>query len=309
MVGTAEKARGAVAAEVVPQGPFSLAATERFLTGWAGTASGAETPAGHVHLAFVPDGGQQAAGVCLRQPGGLDTPVEVTVTGAADPQAALVQAVRAVSLDVDGRGWPPVGERDPVLGDLQQRHHWLRPVGFWSPFEAGAWLLIGHRIRMTQAAAVKARMGAELGEQVEVCGQALHAFPAPSVVAGLTDVRGLPERKVASLRALGAAASDGRLDGDRLRSLPEAEVLADLQQLPGVGPFTAEGILIRGAMAPDVLSLHEPRLPHAVALAYALDADPGPDALLARAQEWSPYRSWATVLLRVALEDRLRTDA
>jgi DNA-3-methyladenine glycosylase II len=50
-----------------------------------------------------------------------------------------------------------VGERDPVVGEVQHRYPGLRPVGFWSPYEAAAWTIIGHRIRITQAAAIKGR--------------------------------------------------------------------------------------------------------------------------------------------------------
>ena len=53
--------------ELVPRGPFSLAAGRAFLEGFAPAAyRGAEE--GHLHLAFVPDGEEAAGGVCLRQP-------------------------------------------------------------------------------------------------------------------------------------------------------------------------------------------------------------------------------------------------
>jgi hypothetical protein len=51
------------------------------------------------------------------------------------------QVARILSLDVDGTGFPEVGRRDPVVGGLQARWPGLRPVGFFSPYEAGAWAL------------------------------------------------------------------------------------------------------------------------------------------------------------------------
>jgi hypothetical protein len=84
--------------ELAPEGPFSLAASRAFLEGFAPAAyRGSEE--GHLHLAFVPDGEEAAAGVCLRQPDGV---VVGEVFGEADPEAARDQVRRMLSLDVDG---------------------------------------------------------------------------------------------------------------------------------------------------------------------------------------------------------------
>ena len=147
--------------ELVPRGPFSLDASAAFLEGFSPAAHRAADEGGHLHLAFVPDGEEAAAGVCLRQPDGA---VVGEVFGAPDPGAVREQVRRILSLDVDGSAFPEVGRRDRVVGGLQRRWPGLRPVGFFSPYEAAAWALIGHRIRIVQAARVKERMAAELGQ-------------------------------------------------------------------------------------------------------------------------------------------------
>jgi DNA-3-methyladenine glycosylase II len=287
--------------DLVPIGPFSLAASAAFLEGFSPAAyRGAEV--GHLHLAFVPDGEEVAAGVCLRQPEGADGVVAGEVFGDADPEAVRDQVARILSLDVDGSGFPDVGRRDPVVGGLQARWPGLRPVGFCSPYEAAAWALIGHRIQMVQAARIKQRMAEELGEAVDVHGDQRHAFPGPARLAGLDGFRGLFARKVENLRALGEAAMEGRLDGAWLRELPRDQALKELKQLPGIGPFSAELVLLRGAADPDHLPLHEPRLCRGAAIAYDLDEPPDREWLEERAAAWRPYRTWVVLLLRVLLE-------
>ena len=59
------------------------------------------------------------------------------------------------ALDVDGTGFAALGERDRVVRALQRRFPGLRPVLFYTPYEAAAWAIIGQRIRMTQAATIK----------------------------------------------------------------------------------------------------------------------------------------------------------
>jgi DNA-3-methyladenine glycosylase II len=284
--------------ELVPRGPFSLAAGAAFLEGFSPAAyRGAE--AGHLHLAFVPDGEAAAAGVCLRQPDGA---VVGEVFGEADPDAAADQVARILSLDVDGSGFPEVGRRDPVVGKLQGRWPGLRPVGFCSPYEAAAWALICHRIRMVQAARIKARMAEALGQAVDVHGDVRHAFPSPARLAALDGFPGLYWRKVENLRSLGEAAAVGLLDGARLRELPRSEALAELKRLPGIGDFSAELVLLRGAADPDHLPLHEPRLCRGAAIAYDLEEPPDRAWLEERSQAWRPYRTWVVLLLRVLLE-------
>ena len=243
-----------------------------------------------VGASVVQDGDELVASVVADGPAG-GFPVD----------AARGQLARIFSLDVDGSGFAAIGARDPVLGRLQERYEGLRPVCFWSAYEAAAWAVIGHRIRMSQAAGIKARLSAELGTRVDVGGQPVDAFPAPAVLRELDSFAGLSGRKPEYLRALATAALDGRLDSARLRSLPREQAVAELCELPGIGPFSAELVLLRGAGDPDHFSLHEPRLGRAVGLAYGVE--PTVQRLSEISAGWAPYRTWASVLLRVWWEE------
>ena len=145
--------------ELRPVGPYSLAESVRFLEGFAPAAYEGHAE-GHLHLAFVADGGEDVAGVCVREKDGV---IVGDVSGDAGVEVVKGQVGRILSLDVDGSGFPEVGRRDPVVGALQARYPGLRPVCFHSPYEAAAWALIGQRIRIVQAAGIKNRMAEELG--------------------------------------------------------------------------------------------------------------------------------------------------
>jgi DNA-3-methyladenine glycosylase II len=289
---------------LVPRGAFSLAASIRFLEGFTPAAYAGSADA-VLELAFPVEGTWRTAGVRVRQDPAAVT-AEVVSPGelAAELAAAVrAQVERILSLDVDGSGFPAVGERDPVVGEAQRRYPGLRPVGFWSPYEAGAWTIIGHRIRITQAAAIKARIAERLGEPVSFGGRVVHAFPSPQRLAELDTFPGLAGRKPEWLRSLAQAALDGQLDAARLRAMPQEEAMADLKKLPGIGDFSAGLILLRGAGDPDALSGQEPRLARAVALAYGLPGPATPEQLRQISENWRPYRTWVTVLMRTKLED------
>ena len=291
-----------MAATVVEvRGAFSLPRARAFLDGFAPLGLGPDDPPDRLRLAFVPDGGTTAAGACVYETDGAIA-IEPSAAG-GDEGAVVRQAARMLSLDVDARGYAEIGERDPAIGALQRRHEGFRPVAFTSPFEAGAWFLLSHRVRMAQAVAVKRRLTDELGEEVEVDGVRRRAFPPPERIAGLEAFGRVPERKVANLRALARAALEGRLHGDRLRAMDPDEALAELQTLPGVGPFTAQGILVRGANAPDALALDVPRLGAEVAHVLGLDAPPDRARLVAISDGWRPFRAWVQVLLHIGMRE------
>ncbi|MCO6004351.1 hypothetical protein NE236_05095 [Actinoallomurus purpureus] len=275
-------------------GPFALAASVRFLEGF--TPAGRPDAGRHrgtLALAFPAAPSWRPVGVRLRQEG--DTVLAEIDAHPDDVGPAAEHARRILSLDVDGTGFASID--DPHVAALRQRYPGLRPVLFHSPYEAACWSVIGHRIRIIQAAAIKQRMAERLGDDVG----GLASFPAPERLLAVTDVPGLPPVKIERLHGIARAALDGDLDADRLRSMEIARALVELQKIPGIGLFSAELILIRGAGHPDVFPASERRLHDEMAHEYGLH-DPSPARLAAIAEAWRPYRSWVALLLRARRE-------
>lgn len=285
---------------ITAKGPFSLEASTRFLDGFT-PAGYEERASGHLHIAFPVEGSWETVGACVRQTG---TSVVADVFGSEDRAPIRAQIARIFSLDADGSGFAAVGRRDPIVAQLQRSFPGLRPVLFWSAYEAAAWTIIGHRIRMAQAAGIKQRMAEQRGGSIEVHGERLHAFPAPQTLVSMRSFRGLFGRKVEYLNAVGRAALDGTLDARRLRSVPRGDALEELSRLPGIGEFSSELILVRGAGDPDHFPRHERRLQGAMADAYGLGPDPAIEQLVEIAEAWRPYRSWVSLLLRAGLQTR-----
>jgi DNA-3-methyladenine glycosylase II len=280
-----------------PLGPFSLEAAARFWGGFTPAAHTGLDRAGHLHMAFPVEGTWSPVGICLRQRG---SDVTADVFGAAETETEVIhrQTARILSLDVDGRGLADVGSRDSVAARLLERFPGLRPVCFYSPYEAAVWAIISHRIQMRQAAAIKARLAEAYGEVVILHGEPLRAFPSPRALLESKELPGLFGRKPAQLAAIASAALAGDLDATKLRAVSDAEALASLQTLPGIGPFSSELILLRGAGHPDYLTQLEPRFRRAVRAAYALDHEPTDADLERISNAWRPYRTWITFLLR-----------
>src|SRR5690242_8590872 len=120
---------------IVPRGPFSLAEAAAFGFGQRDASAREDV----MRLAFCLDGYDTQVGVELRQDdegvvlGSVQGPDDI------DPDAVRDQVARVLSLDHDGAEFTRIGERDPVIGRLQQIAPGLRPPLFYSPYEAAAW--------------------------------------------------------------------------------------------------------------------------------------------------------------------------
>jgi DNA-3-methyladenine glycosylase II len=279
-----------------PRGPFSLAAAARFQETFPAFAG---TPGDEVvfDLAFPADGSWTTVGARVTE----DLSVHVVANPGGLPDEEIrTQVERILSLDVDGTGFAEVGVRDPVVSDLQRQFPGLRPVLFPSAYEAAAWALIGHRISMAQGATLRRRLSEELGDRVVIGGRTVVTFPAPDRLARLEPMPGMTIRKVANLRALGEAAIEGEVDVDVLRGMPVEEAVRHLTKLPGIGPFSAELTLIRGAGVVDLFPRETPRLHRAMAELYDLGPEPPLARLEAIARGWQPFRGWVAFLVRNA---------
>jgi len=261
--------RHEVKAEVL--GPWSLATSKAFWEGFVPAALTSHGPSQQLRSVFCVERDWSRAEVQVTQDGRT---ARVVVTGGGDLEAAAAQACRFLSLDVDARGWPHVGRRDPVIADAQQQLPGLRPCGFHSPYEAAAWSVLSQRIRIVQAARLRDDLVHRHGED--------GAFPAPQVLRDLD--LDLPGRKAEYLHAVAEAALEGRLDGAALRSVDPDQAVRVVQEVKGLGPFAAELVVVRGANAPDALPRHERRLEAEVAERY------GPDRTLTKVSTtWRPF--------------------
>ncbi len=287
--------------EIQPQGPFSLKAAQDFAGGFPAGIGGGGVDELTISMSFpleTPDHKwHRSAAVELSQApdGRLIGSTDAT---AADVPYVVRQAARSLSADHDGSGWPGVGSRDPVVGRLQKTYDFLRPVCFYSAYEAATSFVIGQRSSMRQSARVKERLREEHGDRPTVRGQAYAAFPRPQRLMEVKEIWGVSPQKVEWLHGVARAALDGRLDTNELRALPHDEAHAALREIPGIGPWTAEAVLLRGCGVADEIPLNDETTARAVAALYER-----PGATYNHVEElaaaWRPYRMWAVVLLRV----------
>jgi DNA-3-methyladenine glycosylase II len=165
-------------------------------------------------------------------------------------------------------------------------------------FGALVFQVTGQQISVLAARRILAHVQSIFGGHLPSPAELLRADPDELRQAGLSG------RKVSTLRDLAERLTDGRLTMDVLAALPDDEIIAELTQITGIGPWTVQGALILALNREDVVLPGDLALRKAVRAAYQLDHLPTPDEVLAIAERWRPYRSLATSYLFRAAFDR-----
>ena len=268
---------------------------------------------GVMRMAFCRDDDQESqVGVAARQHGET---VELTVTvlpgapalDAAEFERLRGQVARVISLDSDGEAFSQLCLADPVLAGVHRRAPGFRPALFYSPYEALVWSIISARRARSQGIGLRTKLAREFGAVFGLAGIETVALPTPSQLLAVEALPGLPADRIPRLHAVAEAARDGRLGAERLRDLPPEEAMAELQQLPGIGPFYSTLVVVRACGHTDVLARGESHGRQAAGEAYGWEHEPNDAELERLAETWRPYRTWVLVMLR-ALAGREPAD-
>jgi DNA-3-methyladenine glycosylase II len=182
--------------------------------------------------------------------------------------------------------------------------------------EGAAWLA-AHDPRFADALAVvgplplRRREGGYAALLRTICSQQLSVASADAVwrrleVSGATAPERLLELDEPALRACGLsgqkiryarALAEAGIDYPALARLPEAEAIATLTAVKGVGVWTAEIYLMFSVGRADVLAAGDLALQESARLLFGLPVRPGDKALRLLAEPWSPWRAVAARIL------------
>ncbi len=113
---------------------------------------------------------------------------------------------------------------------------------------------------------------------------------------------GLSPQKISYLKDLCGKLESNKLDLEHLQSLPDDEVVRELDAVRGIGRWTAEMFLMFSLGRTDVLPVQDLGLQKAAKNLYGLNELPDRDAFEKLAEAWQPYRSIASIYLWRSVE-------
>jgi DNA-3-methyladenine glycosylase II len=199
----------------------------------------------------------------------------VAALRAADPVlAAVIDEVGA-----DGLGERRAGRPDDHYGALVRS-------------------IVGQQLSTKAARAIYGRLTDRFGGRTPTPVEVLEDDPE-----ALRAAAGLSRAKVGFLRSLAEHVLDGSLELERLDSLPDEEVIAELVAVKGLGEWTSHMFLMFHLERPDVLAVGDLGIRRAIERAYGLKELPSAAEVERIGEPWRPYRSLACRYLWRSLQN------
>ncbi len=198
---------------------------------------------GELHLVSVHDAGTvDAPDLRVMWPSGRPSPTQQRRLGAT--------LRRTLGLDQPTAAIERLALKDPCLRPLARKLRGMRPPRFPTLFEAVANVIPFQQVSLDAGAAIVARLVERFGRRLVLAGRTWFAFPAAAAigrapVAALQSI-GLSRTKALSLQELARQVVCGELTEERLAALGTDEAMRTLMELPGIGPWSAGVLLLRG---------------------------------------------------------------
>ncbi len=181
---------------------------------------------------------------------------------------------------------------DPVLRAIIDRYgpdglHERREGGQTEHYGALVRAIVGQQLSTKAAAAIYRRLTERFGGREPTPQEILADDPEELRSVGLS------RAKVVYLRSLAEHVINGSLELDRLDSLSDEEVIAELTAVKGIGAWSSHMFLMFHLDRPDVLAVGDLGIRKAMMVAYGLDSLPLAPAMEEIAAPWRPYRTLA----------------
>ena len=184
-----------------------------------------------------------------------------------------------------------LSKSDPIMRRIIRAHGpcGLEPETRRSPFQSLAQAIAHQQLNGTAANTILTRFIKLFPGR---------KFPRPEDLAGVKDeairAAGFSFAKIAALRDLAAKSLDGTVPPSRvITKLDDAEIIARLTEVRGVGQWTVEMLQIFQLGRPDVLPADDFGVRNGFRVAYGLPEMPKPKELLTHGERWRPHRTVA----------------
>lgn len=226
--------------------------------------------------------------------------LRVRVEGSRADAESLAHAVHRVrhifSLDIEAGAFQELVATDPILARLVGNDRHARPVLIADPFECLVWAIIGQQVGVGFARTLRQALVHMLGHEATFEGSRFRIMPEAQALVRVDEeaLRALhfSRAKIRYLRAAAQAVAEGALDFASLATQPCAQALAVLTRFPGIGPWTAEMVMMRGLGIRSVWPAADLGLRRALAHAQGVSGPMSEACARALAVSWSGWEAW-----------------
>jgi DNA-3-methyladenine glycosylase II len=217
----------------------------------------------------------------------------------------LVSTVRRVlGLDRDPRPFARVAERLAGARELLRPLAGMRPPTYPTLVEAFANTVAFQQLSLAAGTAIVGRLADRFGPELSIGGERRLAFPDAHVLASASlpalRATGLSRAKALTLRGAARAIDAGDLTREALDRLSTDDLTRALEALPGIGPWSARLLALRGLGRLDAFPLGDVGVARGLAPRLLWAKGPrGHETLAAELGEARGYLYFAALALRL----------
>ena len=189
-----------------------------------------------------------------------------------------------------------LSSRDPILHKVVMQNGPILLPNTDTPFRHLVRIIAGQQLSVRAAATIYGRIEEFLGNNYT---------PERVLESKDEDLRslGLSNSKVKYVKSVAEAAGVGCDNFSKFTEMSDEEVIQVLTEIKGIGVWSAHMFLMSNLKRPDVFAPGDLGLKKAMCNLYGYEMD-GPEKLWdKRAENWSPYRTLASLHLWRSLEN------
>jgi 3-methyladenine DNA glycosylase/8-oxoguanine DNA glycosylase len=205
-----------------------------------------------------------------------------------------------LDLDADVDRFRRLARRDPILGGIVRRRSGIRLPQLLDPFEGLTRAILGQQVSVAGASTMVDRLVRLVSMSPPADSNEFLAFPTPGAVADVGEERlrtiGLTRARAATMIGVASRIADGAFDLESLRGASADDAQAALEELPGIGPWTASYVRMRALGDRDAFPAADLGVIKAMAAAGIERR-----AIAEVAERWRPWRGYATLHLWASL--------
>ncbi len=153
-------------------------------------------------------------------------------------------------------------------------------------FAAMVHIILEQQVSIASARAAYRKLAAHLGELTP--GNVLDT--PDEAMRGC----GISRQKILYIKDMASKVVSGKLDFESLAAKAEAEIRAELLTIKGVGNWTVDVYLMFCLQSPDVIPVGDIAIRNAIKTLYGLETV---DEMTALAEDWKPFRTFASYIL------------
>ncbi len=203
-------------------------------------------------------------------------------------------------------------KNDEIMSELTSRLKGLKIPGTPTVFEALIHSIIEQQISLNAAHSMERNLVRYFGDTLKLGDEIYYAFPTSKKLASATieELRGcgLSMRKAEYIRDISRLIEEGRIDLDKYRKYESTEeIVSELDEIRGIGVWTAELTALRGMQRLDALPADDLGIRKCISHYYCNDREISGGEVRRIAEKWGKWKGLAGFYVIIAARIGINT--